>query len=79
MKQRLIKSIGGIPVDYKEETLCCGSCVSRTRHDIRLEITRTKYQSVTEAGAQLISVNCPACFQTLESHQREVNKKFELL
>jgi heterodisulfide reductase subunit B len=76
-QEKLIKAIGGIPVEYDEKTLCCGSCVSRTRNDIGLEMIRTKYQSVLEAGAQLISVNCPACFQMLESHQRDVNKKFD--
>ncbi len=76
-QEKLIKSIGGIPVSYDEKMLCCGSCVSRTRDDIGLEIIRKKYQSVTEAGAQVISVNCPACFQMMESHQRIVNKKFE--
>lgn len=76
-QEKLIKAIGGIPVKYEEKTLCCGACVSRTRGDIGLEIIKTKYQSVTEAGAQLISVNCPACFQMMESHQRDVNKKFE--
>lgn len=76
-QEKLIKAIGGIPVVYNEKMLCCGSCISRTRDDIGLEIIRTKYQSVTEAGAQLISVNCPACFQMMESYQRNVNRKFE--
>lgn len=76
-QEKLIKAIGGIPVDYTEKMLCCGSCVTRTREDIGLEIIRTKFQSVKEAGAQLVSVNCPACFQMMESYQRRVNKKFE--
>ncbi len=76
-QEKLIKAIGAIPVKYDEKMLCCGSCVSRTRDDIGLEMIRTKYQSVTDAGAQFISVNCPACFQTMESNQRTVNKKFE--
>ncbi|HDZ18469.1 hypothetical protein LCGC14_1021260 [marine sediment metagenome] len=76
-QEKLLKAIGCIPVEYQEKTLCCGSCVSRTRVDIGLEIIRTKYQSVTDAGAEAISVNCPACFQMMESHQRHVNKKFD--
>ncbi len=76
-QDKLLRAIGCIPVDYPEKALCCGSCVARTRNDIGLEIVRTKYQSVTKAGAEAISVNCPACFQMLESHQRDVNKKFE--
>ncbi len=76
-QEKIISAIGGIPVDYPEKTLCCGSCVSRTRNDIGLEIIRTKYKSATDAGAEVISVNCPACFQMMESHQRDVNKKFD--
>jgi heterodisulfide reductase subunit B len=76
-QDKLIKAIGGTPVEYDEKTLCCGSCVARTRDDIGLEIIKTKFQSITEAGANAVSVNCPACFQMMESHQRDVNKKFE--
>jgi len=76
-QEKLIKAIGAIPVAYDEKMLCCGSCVSRTRDDIGLAIIRTKYQSATDAGAQIISVNCPSCFQTMESNQRIVNKRFE--
>lgn len=73
----LVKAIGGVPIKYEEKNLCCGSCVLRTREDIAYEIMGRKYQSVTDAGAQLIAVNCPSCFQTLESNQRMVNSKFE--
>ena len=38
---------------------------------------RKKYQGVSDAGAQLIAVNCPSCYQTLESNQKPVNKKYE--
>ena len=78
----LIKAIGGIPVKYEEKTLCCGSTINRTKKEFGYELSRRKYQSVTDAGAQLIAVNCPSCFQTLESNQRTVNtiyeKKYEI-
>ncbi|MCK5590886.1 MAG: hypothetical protein KAI72_02915, partial [Candidatus Pacebacteria bacterium] len=75
--EELIKAIGGIQINYDEKTLCCGSAVSRTQKDVSYEMCRRKYQSVTNAGAQLIAVNCPSCFQTLESNQKSVNKKYE--
>jgi len=74
---QLIQAIGGIPVKYEEKTLCCGSAVYRTREDLGIEISRRKYQSIKKAGAQAIAVNCPSCYQTLESNQRKVNLKFE--
>ena len=80
-QEYLIKAIGGIPINYEEKTLCCGFGLQQTRHRIRhrvlFEINRRKYQSITDAGAQLIAVNCPSCFQTLESNQHLVNKMFE--
>ncbi len=76
-QEKLIEAIGGVPVDYEMKNLCCGSCVSKTRNDIGLEIIRSKYKSVIDSGAKIIAVNCPACFQMMESHQREVNKKFD--
>ncbi len=55
--EELIKAIGGIPVKYEEKTLCCGSAINRTKKNIGYELGRRKYQSVTEAGAQIIAVN----------------------
>ncbi|MHA1474882.1 MAG: CoB--CoM heterodisulfide reductase iron-sulfur subunit B family protein [Promethearchaeota archaeon] len=75
--ENLIKAIGGIPVKYEEKTLCCGSAASRTKKNITYEMCRRKYQGVTDTGAQLLAVNCPSCFQTLESSQRQVNKIYE--
>jgi heterodisulfide reductase subunit B len=75
-QDEIIRAIGGIPVNYKEKTLCCGSAVLRTKEDIGLELSKRKYQSIMDAGAKIISVNCPSCFQTLESNQRQVNKKY---
>ena len=75
--EELIKAIGGEPIKYNEKNLCCGSAVLRTRDDIGFEISRKKYESASKAGAKIIAVNCPSCFQTLESNQRQVNKKFE--
>ena len=75
--EELIKAIGGIPIKYEEKTLCCGSAAARTQKEVSYEMCRRKYQSVTDAGAQILAVNCPSCFQTLESTQKPVNKKYE--
>jgi heterodisulfide reductase subunit B len=75
--EELIQAIGAIPVKYKEKTLCCGAAVAETSEDIRLELSKKKYQNATDEGAQLFAVNCPTCFSTLEANQRRVNKKFQ--
>jgi len=76
-QEKIIEAIGGVPIKYEEKSLCCGAGVARTREDIGLAFSRRKYQSVMDAEADIIMVNCPACFQQLESNQRNVNKKFE--
>jgi heterodisulfide reductase subunit B len=75
--EELIKAIGGIPVNYEEKTLCCGSAAHRTNKYITHELLKRKYHSITDSGAQLVAVNCPSCFQTLESNQKPVNKIFK--
>lgn len=75
--EELIQAIGGDPVKYEEKTLCCGSAVSETSEDIRMELSRKKYQNATDEGAQFFAVNCPTCFLTLEANQKRVNKKFQ--
>ena len=55
--EELIKAIGGIPIKYEEKTLCCGSAAARTQKEVSYEMCRRKYQSVTDAGAQILAVN----------------------
>ncbi|MCP4760156.1 MAG: hypothetical protein GY870_00145 [archaeon] len=73
----LVKAIGAEPVEYEEKTQCCGAGVARTDVAVGLEFSKRKYKSLTDANAQCMATGCPQCFQTLESNQRLVNKKFE--
>ncbi|MHA1339955.1 MAG: CoB--CoM heterodisulfide reductase iron-sulfur subunit B family protein [Promethearchaeota archaeon] len=72
----LVMAVGAEPVKYTEKTLCCGSAVDRTNSKIALEIARRKLQSIADAGAQCIVLNCPSCFQQFDTVQRLVNKEF---
>jgi heterodisulfide reductase subunit B len=72
----LVTALGAETVPYTEKTLCCGSAVDRTNSDVALEIAKKKFQSVVDAGADCMAINCPSCFQQFENSQRLVNKKF---
>jgi len=76
-QEAIIEAIGAVAVDYPEKTLCCGAGVARTREDVGLEMSKRKYESLSNATAQIICVNCPACYQTIEANQKKVNKEYK--
>lgn len=72
----IVNALGAQSVPYTEKMLCCGSAVDRTNSEVALEVARKKLQSILEAKADCIVLNCPSCFQQFENAQRLVNKKF---
>ena len=74
--KEIVAATGATVVDYGEESLCCGSAVSGAYPDYGDEILKKKLLSVSKAGADVICVNCPACFQQFDTKQKDLNKKF---
>ena len=64
-------------VDYGEEVLCCGSAVYNAYEEHGSQILKKKLDAIKKAGADVICVNCPACFQQFDTLQRNLSKKFE--
>lgn len=75
--RELVAAAGATVVDYDEELLCCGSAVSNAYEEHGEQILKKKLESVNKAGADIICVNCPACFQQFDTNQRGLSKKFE--
>jgi len=82
--KNLTAATGATVVDYDEELLCCGcttgkACVSLGSmfENYGLHILKKKLDSVIKAGADVIVVNCPACFFRYDTKQRDVSEKFE--
>ncbi|MBD3352546.1 MAG: hypothetical protein GF364_13745 [Candidatus Lokiarchaeota archaeon] len=73
----LVNAVGAEALDYEEKMLCCGAGVDRTNNEVGLEVAHRKYKGATEADANCLVVNCPACFQQFENTQRDVSKKYE--
>ena len=69
--REIVKATGAIPVDYEEEVLCCGSGVGNTEEEPAMQILVNKLNSLMNAGAEAIIVNCPACFQQFDSNQKK--------
>jgi heterodisulfide reductase subunit B len=68
---------GATIVDYDELALCCGSAVTNAYEEHGMANLKKKMDSIKKSGADVIVVNCPACFQQLDTKQRDLTKKFE--
>lgn len=63
----LVKSFGGIPVEYQEKESCCGWGASQLLINPReaLKITFDKLKSAETVGADFLVTPCPTCLYTL--------------
>jgi len=69
--REIVAAAGAIPVDYEEEMLCCGTGVGNTEEEPAMQILANKLTSAMNAGAEVMIVNCPACFQQLDNNQKK--------
>jgi heterodisulfide reductase subunit B len=72
--RELVAATGATPVDYEEEVLCCGNGVNNTEEEPAMQILANKLKSAMNAGAEALIVNCPACFQQMDSNQKKAEK-----
>ena len=75
--KELVRAAGATVVDYDEEVLCCGSAVTNAYEDYGMANLKIKMDSITKVGADVLVVNCPACFQQFDTRQRDLSKKYE--
>ncbi|MFO8018224.1 MAG: heterodisulfide reductase-related iron-sulfur binding cluster [Promethearchaeia archaeon] len=77
-KLRAVTEVTGAqPVDYEEEMLCCGTTVGNAEEEASLQVLKNKLDSAIEAGAEAFIVICPACFQQMDTKQRNLRRMFE--
>ncbi len=70
----IVSATGAIPVDYEEETLCCGAGVGNAEEEPAMQVLANKLKSAKAAGAEALIVNCPACFQQFDTNQKKAEK-----
>jgi len=75
--KELADASGGTVVDYDEEVLCCGSAVTNAYEEHGFANLKTKMDSIKKSGADVIAVNCPACYQQFDTRQRDLSKAYE--
>jgi heterodisulfide reductase subunit B len=75
--KELVSASGATVVEYDELALCCGSAVTNAYEEHGFANLKIKMDSIKKAGADAIVVNCPACFQQLDTRQRDLSKAFE--
>jgi heterodisulfide reductase subunit B len=73
--RELVAVIGAVPVDYEEETLCCGSGVGNTEEEPSMQVLANKFNSAIQAGAEAFIVVCPACFQQMDTNQKKAGEQ----
>jgi len=72
--REIVAAAGAIPVDYEEEMLCCGTGVGNSEEEPAMQILSNKLTSAMNAGAEVLVVNCPACFQQFDNNQKKAEK-----
>lgn len=75
--REVVKLVGATPVDYEEEMLCCGSGVANAEEEPAMHVLKNKMDSALKAGAEAFIVICPACFQQMDTTQRNLSKMFD--
>ena len=75
--REVVALTGATPVDYEEEMLCCGAGVENAEEEPAMAVLRNKLDSALRAGAEAFIVICPACFQQMDTKQRNLKKLFD--
>lgn len=75
--REIVKLTGATPVDYEEEMLCCGAGTGNAEEEPSMQVLKNKLDSASKAGAEAFVINCPACFQQMDTNQRNLKKLFD--
>jgi heterodisulfide reductase subunit B len=70
---RLIKTLGGTPVDWDYKVSCCGASLTLTQTDIVLEMSRDILNNARARGADLVAVACPMCHANVDGRQMQMD------
>lgn len=70
---RIVSLLGAEPVDYVDKYLCCGR--PSMDETTSMAISQHKLQSMKDAGAELLVVACPFCFEQFDLGQVLLERK----
>ncbi len=75
---RLIKSLGGEPVDFPMKARCCGGSLIISEEDLALGLIGKILSSAHSKGAECLITPCPLCQTNLDAYQSQLNKKLHV-
>jgi len=78
--ENLVQALGATPLTHTEKLLCCGKgCLD---DDMPLQMTYDIFESMEEAGADVMGLICPTCFNSFDLGQltiaRKMNRVFDM-
>ncbi|MGD0094565.1 MAG: CoB--CoM heterodisulfide reductase iron-sulfur subunit B family protein [Planctomycetota bacterium] len=73
---RIIRALGGTPVDWGLKTECCGGGFSMSRTDLVCKLVRELLDNAASEGAEAFAVACPMCQSNLDLRQQSVNQRY---
>ena len=65
----LVKTLGGVPVDFSHKTECCGAYQTVDKPNIVADRTYQILTDAREQGAEVVAVSCPLCAFNLDQRQ----------
>jgi heterodisulfide reductase subunit B len=73
----IIRTLGADSIDYELKMECCGNPLEKSDKELSLQMIDNKFESIQKAGANCVTLVCPACFQQFDFNQRELSKERE--
>jgi heterodisulfide reductase subunit B len=76
--ETMIEFLGGVPVEYQEKTLCCGSGVTQRKvhPNASLLVGYEKMKSIRANDVDLIVTICPYCLMEMDNNQIELEIQY---
>lgn len=74
----IVRVLGADSIDYELKMECCGNPLEKSDKELSLQMIDNKFESIQKAGANCVTLVCPACFQQFDFNQRELSKDKEV-
>jgi heterodisulfide reductase subunit B len=74
---RIVKALGGTPVDWPLKTRCCGGTLMGTIPETGLRLNRILLKEAKRRGADTMITVCPLCQFNLECYQDQISSMFQ--
>jgi heterodisulfide reductase subunit B len=72
---KLVKAMGGEPIEWPYKVECCGGGLSLSRTDVVVNLTDSILGMAKSSGADCIAVSCPMCQVNLDLRQQDIKKE----